>query len=117
MEKLSPNTDYLDDLSQRLGHEKTVQMIEFSMPYVDKREQELHEALQLNDWQAASHCAHKAISSVRLFGSPRLESLLVQVRDGLNEQDTTWIRAELSEAFSAARSTVNAWLAKHQPCL
>lgn len=110
---MSQISAYLDDLSSRLGSEKTGQIIKFSMPYVSQKEQQLHESLKEARWREAAEHAHKALSAVRLFGSARLESLLVQIRDGVTERDNIPdMLHELSDEFSSVCREANGWLLK-----
>jgi hypothetical protein len=104
----------LDEVATRLGREKAVQIVEFSLPYISQKGQQLNDALIAAEWESAAHYAHKAISSVRLFGSAKLETLLVQIRDGNIDQDTMDIQQELLAEFTDVQNAVNAWLIQHK---
>ncbi|MEZ5453133.1 MAG: hypothetical protein R3E93_10035 [Thiothrix sp.] len=108
---MSQITASLDTLVARFGVEETLQLLEYSQPFVRQWEQQLRDALLSGDWESAAHCAHKAISSVRLYGSPRLEALLYQVRDGDN---ATVIQHDLFEEFTAVNNMIAAWVAEHK---
>lgn len=108
---MSETVTSLDTLITRFGVEETIQMIEFSQPFVSQWEQQLHEALLVGDWESAANCAHKAISSVRLYGSPKLETLLCQIRDGGSGMNFVEIQQALSAEFASVTETVNAWVA------
>lgn len=114
---MSQTTTSLDALVARFGVEETIQMLEYSQPFVRQWEQQLCDALLSGDRESAAHCAHKAISSVRLYGSPRLEALLFQVRDSDSNMDTTEIRTALSVEFAAVTDAMNAWMAEHKTLL
>lgn len=104
----------LDDIASRLGNDKTIEIVEFSLPYISEKEQQLRESLLAADWEAAARHAHKALSSVRLFGSGKLETLLIQIRDGAVEQNAEEIQQALSAEFTDAQDAIHAWLAKHK---
>lgn len=104
----------LDEIASRLGYDKTIELVEFSLPYINEKEQLLRESLVSADWEAAAQHAHKALSSVRLFGSSKLESLLVQIRDGAIGQNADEIQRELSAEFTDAQAAIHTWLAQHK---
>ncbi len=110
---MSNSMTALDSLTMRFGVKKMIKMVEFSLPYLSQREQELRESLLSGDRDTASHTAHKAISSVRLYGSPKLEALLYQVRDGDYGANVEALQKELSKEFTFVTNVAKAWLMKH----
>lgn len=111
---MSQTTDSLDALVARFGIEETVQMLEFSQPIVRQWEQQLREAMQAGNWENATLCAHKAVSSVRMYGSPRLETLLCQIRDSDSSINTKELQQDLFAEFADVQQTINTWIAEHQ---
>ncbi|MEB4592710.1 Hpt domain-containing protein [Candidatus Thiothrix sp. Deng01] len=101
----------LDEIAGRLGREKAIEIVEFSLPYIAGKEQQLRDALQAGDWETAARHAHKAISSVRLFGSVKLEALLRQIKDGDSGLDAGEVQQALSAEFAQVEASVHSWLA------
>ncbi|MGV6810463.1 MAG: hypothetical protein ACWA5U_11385 [bacterium] len=68
-------------LVKQFGVNKTVRMLTFALPYVREHKKNIYDALNQHDFKLASACAHKALSSVRLYGTPTLEQLLLHIKD------------------------------------
>ncbi|QLQ31443.1 MAG: Hpt domain-containing protein [Candidatus Thiothrix singaporensis] len=81
------------------------------MPYIAGKERQLRDALQAGDWETAARHAHKAISSVRLFGSAKLEALLRQIKDGDSVLSAEEAQQALSAEFAQVEASVHSWLA------
>lgn len=94
-----------------LGVNDTYELLAFALPHITKRHEELQDALERGEWETAARCAHKTLSSVRLYGSERLEVLLYQVREaGTGGMDVPALRQELSVEFLSVIQTIKEWL-------
>lgn len=70
--------------------------------------------LTAHNWEAALQVAHKTLSSVRLYGSNQLESLLQQVCcQDIGVIATSEFQATLESEFSGVITTLKHWLAEH----
>ncbi|WMP19452.1 hypothetical protein [Thiothrix lacustris] len=104
----------LDALAIQIGEKEAIELFQFALPAVIERQHKLEQHLGAGEWADAAHFAHKTISSVRLYGSNRLENLLRQAKEAANEQvDVTLLRRELSEEFEVIIKAVREWLAIH----
>lgn len=109
---MSPTIASLNTLLTRFGVEETLQMLEYSQPFIRQWEQQLREAMLANDWDRVTHCAHKAISSVRLYGSPRLEALLCQIKDSDSSINTPETQNALFTEFANVQQAVSQWISE-----
>jgi len=108
---MSYNLDALDNYAATIGVEKTLKMVEFAVTYIAQREQQLKEALLNAELQQAADYAHKAVGSVRLYGSPQLEQLLCQVRDqDYAQENSAALQRELSAEFALADQALKSWI-------
>lgn len=111
---MNTNTNTLNALAGRLGLGDTIELLELALPLIAEREQEIRQSLLAGDWSEAARCAHKTMSSVRLYGTHKLELLLRQVQSaGQGQMDVPAFQQELSAEFVAVMQTISEWLAKH----
>ncbi len=104
----------LDSLLQALGIKDTVEALVFALPFIIDRKNALGQLLQAGAWKAASQIAHKSLSSVRMYGSTRLEVLLQQVRQQeVAVISTAEFQATLDDEFSMVIHTLEDWLSEH----
>lgn len=107
--------DSLDGYATKMGSETTIQMVKLAIPYIKQREQQLREALLEGDMKAAAGHAHKAIGSVRIYGTLELEALLCQVRDqDFGQSNSTATQQLLSAEFDRASQALQVWIAKNE---
>lgn len=104
------NKTSIDKLSDDIGIEGAVRVLEFALPRVISFEEELRELLSAPaDVETAASCAHRAISSVKAYGTERLESLLRQVSDQ-KDYDTDVMQQNLSDEFTVVIGQIQSWL-------
>ena len=104
----------LDDLVGALGIRDAVETLIFALPYIIERQNALAQFLRVGDWESARHIAHKALSSVRLYASSQLETLLQQVRQQeIAVISTAEFQATLDGEFSTVIHTLEDWLSEH----
>lgn len=107
----------LDLVADELGVKDTAELFEFALPVIVERKHKLEQFLGAGEWDAAAQCANTTISSVRLYGSEKLEVLLRQIQDaGSSESaNTDWqtLRHDLSEEFQVAIDALQTWLELH----
>lgn len=105
---------FIQALVASFGVEDTVSMLEHTQPFVANWEQQLAEAFSQEDWEAAAQCAHKAISSVRLYGSPELEALLSQIVDRDECVKSAGFHQTVFAEFATIRQVTQAWMTCHK---
>lgn len=106
----------IDDMGLELVDR--IELLEYALPRVIEREQELSTFLLAHDGEKAARCAHTALSAVRLYGSPKLEALLHQTLKlgdtaDINEVDVLMLQQELSKEFTVVIDRIRSWLAEH----
>lgn len=107
----------LDLVADELGVKDTAELFQFALPVIVERMNKLEHFLGAGEWDAAAQCANTTISSVRLYGSDRLEVLLRQVQAAGSPEsaNTDWqtVRHDLSEEFRTAIDALQSWLDVH----
>lgn len=105
------SSEALDSLLENLGMKHTVDLVVFALPHISQRRDSLKQLLLTGSWEEAARVAHKTLSSVRLYGSNRLESLLRQVcqRD-IAVISTAAFQTTLDAEFSLTISMLEQWL-------
>ncbi len=103
----------LDQLTQDLGIEDAVEVLEYALPRVFERQKKIQEHLQAKQWKEASAYAHQTMSSIRLYGSDELERLLNKIKDH-NENERIQLQDQLSQEFSLVIQTIQQWLSLHR---
>ena len=111
MEVSEQEVTAIDRLCQQIGMGRTVKVLQFSLPHIIAFESELCLSLQRQDIKTAARCAHKAISSVRAYGTPRLENQLRQVMEGRVHQPH--FNDDLSAEFALVIGSIEAWLQEY----
>lgn len=69
----------IDRLIENIGADESRDLLIESLPIIQSRKQAILSALVHGDIEAACVCAHKTTGSIRLYGSSRLEALLLEV--------------------------------------
>lgn len=69
----------IDKLIENLGLKESRELLAEALPIIIARKIAILKALQQNNISVASQESHKASGSVRLYGSSRLEALLLEV--------------------------------------
>lgn len=104
----------MDDHKAKFGLQDSLEIAEFTLSYIQRTEQQLSESLLNRDRVTAAAQAHKAISSVRLYGTPKLETLLVKIRDDDYATElATKLQHELSAELRLISTALSNWSAKH----
>jgi hypothetical protein len=103
-----PSTAYL---IKQFGKIKTVRMLEFALPHIYEHEKNIRQALANNDLQATSNYAHKALSPVRLYGTEKLEQLLLQIKDNtMDNHQAMHLQQATSAEFNFIIKHIETWL-------
>ncbi len=103
----------LNKLTQDLGIEDTIEVLEYALPRIFERQQKIQQYLQTKQWENASACAHQTISSIGLYGSDELEKLLNKIKDR-NESERIELQDQLSREFTHVTETIQQWLSLHK---
>jgi len=104
----------LDRYLATVGKKKTLEMVHFSLSYIDQREKEIANALLRANKKLAADLAHKALGSVKFYGTSRLEALLSTIRDGnYRDSEIATLQSELSSEFMLATNNLERWLTNH----
>lgn len=69
----------IDRMIENIGPEEGRKLLIAALPIIIERSRLILEALENNDINAAFDCAHRTAGSIRLYGSSRLEELLMEV--------------------------------------
>lgn len=69
----------IDRLLENIGHEEGKELLAESLPIIMTRRNAILRALKRGDINVACEYAHKTAGSIRLYGSSRLEALLLEV--------------------------------------
>lgn len=100
----------IKQLLSKYGATDTIEMLEFALPLVTERKESLKKSLLDNNLVEASKLAHKTISSIRLYGSSRLENLLQEVKDVKSHQKALELQPQLVEEFDVVINVIRNWL-------
>ncbi|HHC75338.1 MAG TPA: hypothetical protein ENK78_09710 [Thiothrix sp.] len=114
-----PSIQYLVN---QFGVSKAARMLAFALPYVREHKQNLYDALNKQDFALASACAHKALSPVRLYGTPTLEQLLLHIKDyeshpqTLNNvsEDVEQLQQSVMKEFDEVIEQIEQWMEQVQ---
>lgn len=108
------NNQSLETVVRCLGVEGSSELFRYALPRLSQRKKELQKHLSKKDWQAASQSACRAIGSVRLYGSAKLEILLDEIiLLGPDEVDFVSLRKEVSVEFDHSIRAIRRWLKIH----
>lgn len=105
------NNNNLSLVVENLGVEDAIELFEYALPRVLDRKSQIIKHMQSQNWDAARDDAHRAISSVRIYGTERLETLLRQVKmASTGEVDSQVLQQELSDEFDHVVQAIAGWL-------
>lgn len=108
-------SENLDDYLASMGEKETLEIVHFSLAYIAQRNREISDALLSSQKKLAADYAHKATGSVRLYGTPKLEALLSQVRgNDYRDNEIEKLQSDLPSEFTLATNSLKQWLANHQ---
>lgn len=103
----------MEEHAARFGLEDSQELANFALDYVQHTGQQLKTLLVNEDSEAAAKYAHKAIGSVRLYGTPQLEVLLGCVRDNDYKPEMAHdLQHELCAEFTLIEQALRKWLAQ-----
>jgi HPt (histidine-containing phosphotransfer) domain-containing protein len=101
----------LKNIIANLGIAEAIEMLEYALPRIVQRKNQLSQHIHAQDWEAAKQYAHQTISSVSLYGSESLETQLHRVKLlGTTDIDPITFEQELSLAFDHVVQGVKEWL-------
>ncbi|PWQ97160.1 hypothetical protein [Leucothrix arctica] len=94
-----------------IGIDNVRELLIKALPIIETRKSELLALLDSGDTSRATDSAHRTISSIRLYGSDRLEKLLIEVKDqSYSTENLSKICADILQEFDSVIATVNEWL-------
>lgn len=104
----------LSGLIDQLGLEDATDLVKVSLPILADWRAKLSHALEAGDMDAAAKLAHRAISSVRLYGTERLELLLRRLtnREVQQQSEVVVFEEKLSAEFQFIEQTLQQWLSE-----
>lgn len=106
--------DPVQELVAQIGIKDTVEVLLITLPHISEWRYALQQALESNDEETSQLYAYKAISSVRFYGSERLEALLQTVIAGkLDLSETQQLAIQLEQEFAYVEQKLRIWLAQH----
>lgn len=108
---MSINIDNLNLLKKEMGSKDAIAFLEFSLPIIVDRECKLQAHLSRRDWEMAQSFKHKILSSLHLYGSHKIKTLLIQldeVQAGVIDVDL--YQEEVSREFYFSVKTIKEWL-------
>jgi len=108
---MSHTFEVMEGHAAKLGTEASQELAEFALEYIQRTEQQLKTLLLSKDSTSTKKYAHKVLGAVRLYGTPKLESLLCQVRDNdYTLEMTSHLQQELFTEFTLIDKALRAWL-------
>lgn len=94
-----------------IGIDNARELLVKALPIIATRKSELLALLGSGDTSGAADSAHRTVSSIRLYGSDRLEKLLTEVKDqSYSTENLSKISEDISQEFDSVIATVNEWL-------
>lgn len=111
---LKTHTAKFEALYEDFGLEGSIEILEFALPFIIKRERKIKVALLSGKWGKASKHAHKTMSSAPLYSSDKLLDLLSQVKK-INDSllDATTLQLALSKEFNVVINDIKDYLAEY----
>lgn len=104
----------LEELQQSMGLKDTIELLEFALPRIEKRCDELKRHLLAEDWDSAARVAHQTISSAHVYSSSRFEQKLQQINQkNIEIIGTVSFQQDLTEECEAIIQSIKAWLVNH----
>ena len=103
--------EVIPQLEKKIGFEKTVDFLEFSLPIIIDRECTLQAHISKKNWGMAQQSKHKILGSLYLYGSPKIEALLYQLDDvQAGHIDINTYQMDISQAFHCSVKHITEWL-------
>ena len=102
----------INKLCDEIGPERAFRVLEFALPRIIEFDNDLKGFMLAGEQKAAAECAHRAVSSVRAYGTGQLETLLREISDGGNDFDR--LQPALSGEFAVVIDRVETWLQQHK---
>ena len=102
----------IDKLCAEIGTTRAIRVLEFALPRIQDFDRDLQAFLLAGNHAAAAEYAHRAISSVRAYGTPRLEDLLRKV--GEEHASLKPLQLALADEFREVITQVEDWLRTHK---
>lgn len=101
-------------LVEEIGLKNTIELIELALPSISTLEANFAKSLLAGDADMAATYAHKALGSVRLYGTKNLENLLMKIKDKkLTGNKFSRIINEVCVELKLIHITLNNWLKTH----
>lgn len=106
------NISSIEDLVNDLGMEDTIEILEYTLPIAQKQAEVLLDALKKEDFVIVAQYAHKMISSVRVYGSARLESILFELKevDQTSQLNVLETYQALKDELELVMHAIQVWL-------
>lgn len=94
-----------------IGGRNSTDFLSQSLPMIIQRKDAIVKALAQKDTEDACQCANRTLSSIRLYGSDKLEMLLRQVHE-TSDVDTDFpkLSSSINQEFDSVIQTLKEWL-------
>jgi hypothetical protein len=103
----------LVELHQNIGHKDTIELLEFALPRISQRGNDLQKCLLAKDWDSAAKIAHQTLSSARLYSSSQFELQLQHIHNKEIELiDTALFQQEFHDEVEKVKQAIRSWLDK-----
>ena len=101
-------------LVEEIGLKNTIELIELALPSISNLEANFAKSLSAGDIDMAATYAHKALGSVRLYGTKNLEDLLMKIKDKkFTGNKFSRIINEVCVELKLIHITLSNWLKTH----
>lgn len=105
----------LAELVKTIGLSDAIEVLEFALPHISMRKDEIQRRLAAADWEGAAHVAHKTISSVCVYSSDPFEHHLQQIyQQDIAVISTADFQHALLKEFTDIEQGIGAWLVTHR---
>lgn len=102
----------LDAVKHQLGAEEAIDMFEYALPRIDDRKNELLVGIVDKNWEAVGNSAHRIISSVRLYGTQKLERILRAIQLSAKAGDVpSALKLGMLQEFEFVKARLKQWIA------
>lgn len=92
----------IDRLIENIGADESNELLVEALPIIVARKSAILKALEQNDVKVACEYAHRTTGSIRLYGSSRLEDLLLEVASlSANQSQRSGLQTELESEFNS----------------
>lgn len=93
----------INRLIGNIGAEESSELLAEALPIIVKRKSIILKALEQNDVKVACEYAHRTAGSIRLYGSSRLENLLLEAASiSADQPQRLELSSELESEFDSA---------------